>query len=513
MSNTTLAYYKVKSLASILNSRYRYSDGIRQPASPFVRAPSGSTLRSIALRLSLTALILLLAGLAQAQRPAAATHIVQPGETLGLIAQSYGIDIGALASANGIGNAHLIHSWQRLTIPGAAAQQSASVAQSTHVVQYGETLGTIAAAYGVSLYELQAANNAWGWLIYAGQELAIPAGGTAIAAPEEAAQPDAPPTLVELRSPLESSGMTHTVRFGETLGLIARDYGVSLYDLQALNEIWTWLIYAGQELEIPAGGTAPAALLETASPDESLTPHEPSPPLASSGTTHKVRFGETLGLIARDYGVSLYDLQALNEIWTWVIYVGQELEIPAGGTAPSAPEETASPDESPTPVEPSTHTVKPGENLFRIAERYGLSVDALVRANGITDVTRLHSGLVLRVSNLETAAPPSEAPSQKPAPPAQPPVNDANRERYTVQRGEFLSQIGAQFGMSWLAIAEVNGLRDPDNLKVGTVLLIPTAEEAARYGPVHPHLQRSGGACRRRPRVRRRAKYTDGLRL
>ncbi|MDE2908035.1 MAG: LysM peptidoglycan-binding domain-containing protein, partial [Chloroflexota bacterium] len=162
MSNTTLAYYKVKSPASILNSRYRFFGSSRQPVSPFIRAASGLSLRAIALRLSITALILLLTGLAQAQRPAAATHIVKPGESLGKIAD----------------------------------------------------------AYGVSLRELQAENNIWNWLIYAGQELAIPAGAS-------------PPEVQDFPTASnETSGITHTVLFGESLSTIASAYGVSLSELR-----------------------------------------------------------------------------------------------------------------------------------------------------------------------------------------------------------------------------------------------------------------------------------------
>ena len=38
--------------------------------------------------------------------------------------------------------------------------------------------------------------------------------------------------------------------------------------------------------------------------------------------------------------------------------------------------------------------------------------------------------------------------------------------------------------MNWLAIVDINGIANPDNLHAGTVLYIPTAAEAARYGPV-----------------------------
>ena len=580
MSNTSLAYYKVKSPASILNSGALWRDDNRRPIGPATRPPSGLTLPSIALRLLASALIILLAGVAQAQRPAAATHIVRPGETLGLIAQSYGIDLSALASANGISNAHIIHSWQELTIPADAARQSPST-RAIHIVAPGESLGGIAEAYGLTLNELQVANNIWSWFIYAGQELTIPGNGSRLVAPAESTDSTESAAPVETSPPVEFSGITHKVQFGETLGTIARDYGVSLAELQSLNDIWTWLIYVGQELEIPGSANRLVARAESTDPAENPAQTDTSPPVKSSGITHKVQFGETLGAIARDYGVSLAELQSLNDIWTWLIYVGQELEIPgsanrlvaraestdpaknpaqtetsppvessgithkvqfgetlgtiardygvsladlqslndistwliyveqdldipAGGAppeVPSPPSEPASPVETaktsasgpnPAPApNAKTHTVQPGETLFRIAKQYGLSLDALIRANGIADVTRVHSGLVLRISNLEIAAPPATTDrnppqatnAESPAPVSQP-IPAGNRAQYTVQPGDFLSQIGAKFGMNWLAIVDFNGIANPDNLHVGTVLTIPTAAEAAKYGPI-----------------------------
>ena len=488
MSNTALAYYKVKSPASILNSPYRQRDGDERHDQAVNRVGSGLSRRSFLLRALASALIILLAGVAQAQRPAAAKHIVRPGETLGLIAQNYGVDIYTLASANGISNAHLIHTWQQLTIPDSAGQQRAVAAGGeTHIVRPGETLDSIAKSYGIALSDLMALNNVFGW-IYPGDELALPLPGRA------------DPPAIDPAPESATGGNTHTVRVGETLGTIAAAYGISLYDLQVANNIWSWIIYVGQELTIPGDGLAVVSPDESPAPDEDPAPTEASPPIESSGITHTVQFGDTLAKIASAYGVSLDDLQALNDNWTWIIYVGQELEIPAGGTPPEAaeaPPETAPPVESQAPATPvedpapapqaDTHTVQRGETLFRIAKTYGVDLDALIRANGIADATKIHSGLVLRVRNLDAYPPPQRtvasssaaatATQSQPAP---------DRERYVVRRGEILSQIGARFGMSWLAIAEVNGLSNPDALKVGAVLLIPTAEEAAKYGPVQP---------------------------
>src|SRR5258708_2256977 len=77
-----------------------------------------------------------------------------------------------------------------------------------------------------------------------------------------------------------------------------------------------------------------------------------------------------------------------------------------------------------------THTVQPGENLFRIALRYGTTVEAFSAANNITDPTRIFVGEVLRLpagavaqDQPTAAAQPAQAQPPTPAqPPAQAPV-------------------------------------------------------------------------------------------
>jgi tetratricopeptide (TPR) repeat protein len=61
----------------------------------------------------------------------------------------------------------------------------------------------------------------------------------------------------------------------------------------------------------------------------------------------------------------------------------------AGGAPPPAP---------PPESEYTIHVVQPGENLFRISLRYGVSMDAICAANGITDPTRIHVGQQLRIT-------------------------------------------------------------------------------------------------------------------
>ena len=388
------SYYKLKRPASILNSDRRlHAIGGRRRF-----ALDRATWSPRAIRLALLGLILLMTTSAQAQRQAAATHIVRPGETLGVIAQSYGVDINMLATANGISNAQLIYSWQELTIPSVAGQQSA----------------------------------------------------------------------------LPAAGRTHVVRRGESLDSIAKAYGVALKDLIALNNVIGWL-HPGDELALPATAAA-------------ITRQTSAPAIAAGDGAHIVRPGETLAKIAAAYDVSLEDLRAANNLWGWIIYPGQALTIPSGGLpqaeSPSTAWPTTAVQAPAAPQNPATHTVEPGETLFRIAKRYDVPLDALIRANAITDVTRIHSGLVLRVSDLERAAPAPATATASP-PPAAPPTTTVNRKRYVVQRGDSLSVIGARLNMSWQAIAHVNGITNPNALHAGANLLLPTLEEMAKYAPAN----------------------------
>ena len=180
-----------------------------------------------------------------APRSATLSHVVRPGETLSAIAAQYGLTEAALAQANGIANPSLIYAGQQLVIPasGGAASPATVPArgQAIHVVQRGEALSAIGQRYGVTEGAIAQANGlANPNLIYAGQQLVIPAsGGTA-----------APPATAT-----GQGAVLHVVQPGQTLSAIAAQYGVSEPALAQANGIANpGLIFVGQQLVIPAGG-------------------------------------------------------------------------------------------------------------------------------------------------------------------------------------------------------------------------------------------------------------------
>lgn len=116
----------------------------------------------------------------QQEVPAGITvHVVQRGENLFRIALQYGLTADVVAQANGINDPGRIMVGQRLIIPTEGQNEiltaSSDVPSSIHVVQPGETLFRIATQYGLSVAELQQANEiADPTVIYAGQQLVIP---------------------------------------------------------------------------------------------------------------------------------------------------------------------------------------------------------------------------------------------------------------------------------------------------------------------------------------------------
>jgi cell wall-associated NlpC family hydrolase len=113
---------------------------------------------------------------------------------------------------------------------------------------------------------------------------------------------------------------------------------------------------------------------------------------------------------------------------------------------------------------PLTHTVRPGENLYRISLRYGVTVEAIARANGLTDPERIRAGQILTIPRTT---------SQKAT---------AARTRVTakaltaagthiVQRGDTLHRIARRYRITVGMLKTVNGLRS-DRILPGQLLRI-----------------------------------------
>jgi LysM repeat protein len=187
------------------------------------------------------------------------------------------------------------------------------------------------------------------------------------------------------------------VKPGDTLTSIADRHDVSVADLVAMNGIADPnRIYVGQRLQIST----------TASPART-SPVSAAP---AAAVIHTVRPGESLWVIARRYGSTVGAIAAANAIANpGRIFAGQRLTIP--GTAAARP---ASPAPAPAPAaapQPVVHTIRAGESLWSIAQRYGSTVGAIAAANGIANPGRIFAGQRLTIPGTAAARPSASSPA------------------------------------------------------------------------------------------------------
>ena len=97
-----------------------------------------------------------------------------------------------------------------------------------------------------------------------------------------------------------------------------------------------------------------------------------------------------------------------------------------------------------------THKVRKGDTLSRIANSYGVSMASLKAANNLANANKIRIGQVLTI-----------------------PEGGHAIDSYTVRRGDSLSSIAAQHGVSTKKLAAMNGIRNANKIKIGQKLKVP----------------------------------------
>ncbi|GAK60254.1 lytic transglycosylase catalytic [Candidatus Vecturithrix granuli] len=115
----------------------------------------------------------------------------------------------------------------------------------------------------------------------------------------------------------------------------------------------------------------------------------------------------------------------------------------------------------------ATHSVEKGQTLSSIAKRYGTSISAIMKANGITNSRKIKVGQKLKIpGGYVTVA--QETPKISPTNSGM-----ANTRSHEVKKGQTLITIANMYGTSVKAITQLNGIKDPQSLRAGQTLKIP----------------------------------------
>ena len=240
----------------------------------------------------------------------------------------------------------------------------------------------------------------------------------------------------------------YTVKGGDTLSRIARQFNTTVNKLATLNDIRNVnRIYVGQRLLV----RQPAEQQQ-----QQTTPKRTETNTTTNSNTYTVKSGDTLSGIAGKFNTTYTQLAQLNHISNPnVIHVGQVLTLHQTTAQNTTNHQESQQNKQVTTSANGTYTVKSGDTLSQIAARFNTTTSALASTNHISNPNLIEVGQQLRINNSASAQKTTSRHS------------NTNNGNYVVQSGDSLSKIAAYHGLNWRSIAAKNNIQSPYTIFVG----------------------------------------------
>ncbi len=353
-----------------------------------------------------------------------------------------GVREGQTPTTDAFGVVHGANAVAAAPAPRVEAAVRTAAVPTTHVVQPGDTITRIAIRAGLRTIDVLTWNKlSWSSTIYPGQVLRLTPGGAPAAAKPAAAAS-------------ASTGGTYTVKAGDTVWGIANNHRTSVDAILRANGLSSAaVIYPGQKLKVGGGSPSVAAPAAAPAASTSVPTAKPAPIAAATGGTYTVKAGDTVWGIAQKHGTTVATLIKTNGLDSAAtIFPGQKLRV--SGSAPHvgspAPAAVSAPAPASAPAKAvggRTHEVKAGDTLWAIAQKHGVSVATVLKANGLSEGAIIYPGQKLKLS--APAPAPAVAAAQEDPRIQRSAVLDAQQ----IENARIIIQVGREIGASDRAIA------------------------------------------------------------
>lgn len=200
--------------------------------------------------------------------------------------------------------------------------------KDVYIVQKGDTLWNISKKLGTTVEKIKEINNLNSNLLYIGQELKVPTYKTT-----------------------EDSNISYIVQKGDTLYSISKKYNIPINTLKEYNNLYNDNLSINQIIKIPKTSTV-------------ITPSEDE--VINEESVYVVEKGDTLYSIAKKFNTTVDKLKEFNSIASDILTIGMNLLIPGSILSDII-----------------IHTVKKGDSLWSLANKYNTTVDAIKQLNNL----------------------------------------------------------------------------------------------------------------------------------
>ena len=262
-----------------------------------------------------------------------------------------------------------------------------------YIVKRGDTLYSIARDNNITVDELKRANNLNTNIISVGQKILIP-------------------TKKDI---LQDDYAIYTVKNGDTIFSISKQFNVPVEELLTLNKLYTTGLTIGQQLLIPTNGIQIMGVVD-----------------------YVIKPGDTLWKIANNCNASVEDIVKLNKLDSTIIYPGQIIKLSESCVAKQ--------NGNINNENQNIYTVKKGDTLYSISKMFNTTPDNIINNNNL-ETTILQIGQQLIV-----------------------PIEDYIE--YQVQPRDTLYSIAKRYNTTPNIIRELNRL-NTDLLQINQTLLLP----------------------------------------
>lgn len=268
-------------------------------------------------------------------------YTVKSGDTLYGISNQFGVSVMELANLNNV-TASTLKVGQVLIIPTNSGTNPNNL--FLYTVVSGDSLYKIARKYNTTVDEIVKLNNLKSTNLKIGDVLRIP----------EMYTPESQMIM--------PSYINYTVKKGDNLYSIARNYNIDINVLKKDNGLTSNLLNIGQVLRI-------RVTPESVSVEECIGPDYTPPASSMNYKLYTVKKGDSLYSIARANNTTASILTSINNLTSNNLSIGQQLKIPISSNTPSST---------------TVYTVKSGDSLYSISKKFNTTVDSIKKKNNLT---------------------------------------------------------------------------------------------------------------------------------